>query len=139
MNSNSELTPSETVETFEDDESEVGNNNFFFFFSFMLYPEETSARETKDLISMLITVVQGYLENVPSANCDFHTLQTREGAVPAETVTEGIYDYVENVESGSTLSTPTSSHTGEAPFASEGLGDTVIHLDKVRNFKLCKT
>ncbi|XP_020606442.1 pericentriolar material 1 protein-like isoform X2 [Orbicella faveolata] len=77
LNSNSELTPSETVETFEDDESE-----------------------------------------------------TREGAVPAETVTEGIYDYVENVESGSTLSTPTSSHTGEAPFASEGLGDTVIHLDK---------
>lgn len=48
-----------------------------------------------------------------------------------ETVTEGIYDYAENVESGSTLSTPTSSHTGEAPFASEGLGDTVIHLDKV--------
>lgn len=60
------------------------------------------------------------------------TLQTREGAVaPAETVTEGIYDYAENVESGSTLSTPTSSHTGETPFACEGLGDTVIHLDKV--------
>ncbi|XP_078372053.1 pericentriolar material 1 protein-like isoform X2 [Oculina patagonica] len=77
LGSNSELTPSETVETFEDDESE-----------------------------------------------------TREAAVPAETVTEGIYDYVENAESGSTLSTPTSSHTGEAPFASEGLGDTVIHLDK---------
>lgn len=78
LESNSELTPSETVETLEDDESE-----------------------------------------------------TREGDVPApETVTEGIYDYVENVESGSTLSTPTSSHAGEAPFASEGLGDTVIHLDK---------
>lgn len=77
LGSNSELTPSETVETFEDDESE-----------------------------------------------------TREATVPAETVTEGIYDYAENVESGSTLSTPTSSHTGEAPFASEGLGDTVIHLDK---------
>ena len=58
--------------------------------------------------------------------------QTREGAVAIpETVTEGIYDYAENVESGSTLSTPTSSHTGEPPFASEGLGDTVIHLDKV--------
>lgn len=53
-----------------------------------------------------------------------------------ETVTEGIYDYAENVESGSTLSTPTSSHTGEAPFASEGLGDTVIHLDKVGLFLL---
>lgn len=78
LGSNSELTPSETAETFEDDESEA-----------------------------------------------------REGAVPAaEIVTEGIYDYMENVESGSTLSTPTSSHTGEPPFASEGLGDTVIHLDK---------
>lgn len=73
---------------------------------------------------------------VARAECDIHTLQTREGAVPAETVTEGIYDYVENVESGSTLSTPTSSHTGEAPFASEGLGDTVIHLDKVRNVQI---
>ena len=82
---------------------------------------------------MLFTVVQGYLENLLKADCDIHTLQTREGAVPAETVTEGIYDYAENVESGSTLSTPTSSHTGEAPFASEGLGDTVIHLDKVSN------
>ena len=84
-------------------------------------------------ISMLVTVVKVYLEEGARADCDIHTLQTREGAVPAETVTEGIYDYVENVESGSTLSTPTSSHTGEAPFASEGLGDTVIHLDKVRN------
>ncbi|XP_068701936.1 pericentriolar material 1 protein-like isoform X2 [Montipora foliosa] len=91
LGSNSELTPSETVETFEDDESE-----------------------------------------------------TREGEVPApETVTEGIYDYVENVESGSTLSTPTSSHAGDAPFASEGLGDTVIHLDKalsrMREYERLKT
>jgi len=86
-------------------------------------------------ISTLFSVVQGYLENAPKADCDIHALQTREGAVPAETVTEGIYDYVENVESGSTLSTPTSSHTGEVPFASEGLGDTVIHLDKVRNIQ----
>ena len=50
----------------------------------------------------------------------------------AQQVTETIYDYAENVESGSSLSTPTSSHTDEfSPFASEGLGDTVIHLDKV--------
>lgn len=49
----------------------------------------------------------------------------------AQVVTEGIYDYVENVESGSTLSTPTSSQTGDAPFASEGLGETVIHFDEV--------
>lgn len=84
--------------------------------------------------AMLFTVVT-FLKTLPSADCDIHTLQTREAAVPAETVTEGIYDYVENVESGSTLSTPTSSHTGEAPFASEGLGDTVIHLDKVRNIQ----
>ena len=83
----------------------------------------------------MFTVLQGCLKYTPKADCDIHALQTREGAVPAETVTEGIYDYVENVESGSTLSTPTSSHTGEAPFASEGLGDTVIHLDKVRNIQ----
>ena len=57
--------------------------------------------------------------------------QARDAAVEAQTVTEGIYDYIENVESGSTLSTPTSSQAGENPFASDGLGDTVIHLDKV--------
>lgn len=34
MNSNSELTPSETVETFEDDESEVENNILLFFLLF---------------------------------------------------------------------------------------------------------
>lgn len=55
----------------------------------------------------------------------------RDEAVSAQVVTEGIYDYVENVESGSTLSTPTSSQTGDAPFASEGLGETVIHFDEV--------
>ncbi|XP_032242223.2 pericentriolar material 1 protein isoform X2 [Nematostella vectensis] len=78
MGSNSELTPSETVDTETEDESQA--------------PEED--------------------------------------AVPAQVVTEGIYDYAEPVESGSTLSTPTSSQAGESPFASEGLGDTVIHLDQ---------
>ena len=46
-----------------------------------------------------------------------------------EVSTQGIYDYVEAVESGSTLSTPNSA--GHEPFASEFLGETVIHLDKV--------
>ena len=32
LNSNSELTPSETVETFEDDESEVENSILVIFF-----------------------------------------------------------------------------------------------------------
>lgn len=46
-----------------------------------------------------------------------------------EVSTQGIYDYAEAVESGSTLSTPNS--TNHEPFASEFLGETVIHLDKV--------
>ncbi len=45
-----------------------------------------------------------------------------------EISTQGIYDYVEAVDSGSSLSTPNSGHE---PFASEFLGETVIHLDKV--------
>jgi len=57
--------------------------------------------------------------------------QSRDDAADAHVVTEGVYDYAENVESGSTLSTPTSSHTGDPPFASDGLGETVIHFDQV--------
>lgn len=57
--------------------------------------------------------------------------QSRDEAEAAQVVTEGIYDYAENAESGSTLSTPTSSHTGDPPFASDGLGETVIHFDQV--------
>ncbi len=39
------------------------------------------------------------------------------------------FDYVEQVDTVSTLSTPNS--TTENPFSKESLGDTVIHLDKV--------
>jgi hypothetical protein len=46
-----------------------------------------------------------------------------------EISTQGIYDYVEAVDSGSSLSTPNSGN--HEPFASEFLGETVIHLDKV--------
>ena len=42
------------------------------------------------------------------------------------------FDYVEPVESGSSVSTPpTSSLPDDEPFASDNLGDTVIKLDKV--------
>ena len=47
-----------------------------------------------------------------------------------EISTQGIYDYVEAVDSGSSLSTPNSGNN--EPFASEFLGETVIHLEKVR-------
>ncbi|XP_071504196.1 pericentriolar material 1 protein-like [Diadema antillarum] len=40
------------------------------------------------------------------------------------------YDYIENVDSASTLSTPPSTGPGEFGFANDDLGDTVIHLDK---------
>ena len=40
------------------------------------------------------------------------------------------FDYVEPVESGSSLATPPSSIPDD-PFASESLGDTVIRLDRV--------
>ncbi|XP_041455218.1 pericentriolar material 1 protein-like isoform X1 [Lytechinus variegatus] len=40
------------------------------------------------------------------------------------------YDYIENVDSASSLSTPPSLGRGEFGFANEDLGDTVIHLDK---------
>lgn len=46
-----------------------------------------------------------------------------------EISTQGIYDYVEAVDSGSSLSTPNSGNN--EPFASEFLGETVIHLEKV--------
>jgi hypothetical protein len=49
-----------------------------------------------------------------------------------EISTQGIYDYVEAVDSGSSLSTPNSGN--HEPFASEFLGETVIHLDKVATF-----
>ncbi|XP_033109024.1 pericentriolar material 1 protein-like isoform X2 [Anneissia japonica] len=43
-------------------------------------------------------------------------------------VKSGEYDYMEHVESASTMSTPNSTH--EFGFANDDLGDTVIHLDK---------
>ena len=70
------------------------------------------------------------------ADLRLDSLQAANAVVRAQQITEGIYDYVENVESGSTLSTPASSHTDELnPFAAEGLGDTVIHLDKVSGWR----
>ena len=45
------------------------------------------------------------------------------------------FDYAENVETTSSMSTPTSgpgAHWGDNPFAQDSLGDTVIHLDQVR-------
>ena len=41
------------------------------------------------------------------------------------------FDYAENVDTTSSLSTPNSSAYWDNPFAKESLGDTVIHLDKV--------
>ena len=47
------------------------------------------------------------------------------------------FDYMENVETTSSLSTPPSTGYWESPFNQESLGDTVIHLDKVnRNFNM---
>ena len=43
------------------------------------------------------------------------------------------FDYVEPVDTTSSMSTPTSSNYWDNdPFAKDSLGDTVIHLDKVR-------
>ena len=51
-----------------------------------------------------------------------------------EISTQGVYDYVEAVDSGSSLSTPNSGNN--EPFASEFLGETVIHLEKVHLISL---
>ena len=43
------------------------------------------------------------------------------------------FDYAEMAATTSSLSTPTNDN-GESPFSRDSLGDTVIHLDKVRGF-----
>ncbi|XP_064636213.1 pericentriolar material 1 protein-like isoform X3 [Lineus longissimus] len=48
----------------------------------------------------------------------------------SDSLQEDQYDYIENVNSVSSLSTPTSTTGWENPFAQDSLGDTVIHLDK---------
>ncbi|XP_072039605.1 LOW QUALITY PROTEIN: uncharacterized protein [Amphiura filiformis] len=40
------------------------------------------------------------------------------------------YDYMENIDSASEISTPPSTGPGDFGFANDELGDTVIHLDK---------
>ncbi|KAK3744882.1 hypothetical protein QZH41_013767, partial [Actinostola sp. cb2023] len=69
-------------------------------------------------------------ELTPSETVETSEDEGRDEVEAAQVITEGVYDYAENVESGSTLSTPTSSHTGDPPFASDGLGETVIHFDQ---------
>ena len=41
------------------------------------------------------------------------------------------FDYEENAENDSSLSTPSNSYW-DSPFAQDSLGDTAIHLDKVK-------
>lgn len=48
------------------------------------------------------------------------------------------YDYIENVDSASTLSTPPSLVRAEFGFANEDLGDTVIHLDKALKVRILR-
>ncbi|XP_028402891.1 pericentriolar material 1 protein-like [Dendronephthya gigantea] len=68
-------------------------------------------------------------EQTPSESAGFsETDQDQDKTKVPEISTQGIYDYVEAVDSGSSLSTPNSGN--HEPFASEFLGETVIHLDK---------
>ncbi|CAB4002442.1 pericentriolar material 1 -like isoform X1, partial [Paramuricea clavata] len=68
-------------------------------------------------------------EQTPSESAGFsETDQDQDKMKVPEISTQGIYDYVEAVDSGSSLSTPNSGN--HEPFASEFLGETVIHLDK---------
>lgn len=46
------------------------------------------------------------------------------------------FDYTEAAVSTSSVSTPTNE-VGESPFSRDSLGDTVIHLDKVRQDPVC--
>ncbi|KAK2155201.1 hypothetical protein LSH36_246g02074 [Paralvinella palmiformis] len=49
----------------------------------------------------------------------------------AESVNSDRFDYAENVDTSSSLSTPTSTDThSDQPFAGDSLGDTVIHMEK---------
>ncbi len=48
------------------------------------------------------------------------------------------FDYAEQVDTLSSMSTPNSTAELSNPFAKEPLGDTVIHLDKV-SFSTCES
>ena len=53
----------------------------------------------------------------------------------AESIHSDRFDYAENVETTSSMSTPSTGDSNlDNPFAGETLGDTVIHLDSVRLF-----
>ena len=59
------------------------------------------------------------------------------GTAQGSSVNNDKFDYAEVAATTSSLSTPTNDD-GESPFSRDSLGDTVIHLDKVRGFWLLR-
>lgn len=52
------------------------------------------------------------------------------GKTGGDSMASDQYDYMENIDSASEISTPPSTGPGDFGFANDELGDTVIHLDK---------